>query len=113
MMAIAAKHRLGMPRANDINQMSNAELREALSKLRVEYMGDKSNVERGGTSPTGRMRETRRAIARILTVMNKRGIRPNAPSLEDLEAVGDDPHKIPDAARGRPEKATTGNHPRE
>lgn len=108
---MAAKHRLGMPRIADIDQMSNIELRETLSKLRTEYMGDKSDVERGGTAPTGRMRETRRTIARILTVMNKRGIRPVATLMEETtKADGDDPHKIPDAARGKPEKATTGIH---
>jgi ribosomal protein L29 len=70
------KHILEMPRNNDINGMSNEELQMTYAEIRTTYMTDKGNTTRGMNPPPGRMRESRRTIARILTVMRKRGISP-------------------------------------
>lgn len=86
------KHALGLPRINDIGQMSPEELRTNLSELRRTIMKDKGDTSRGGHPPTGEMRQVRITIARILTVMRKKGISPMV--------SGDDRGKIPASASG-------------
>jgi ribosomal protein L29 len=73
-MSQSPKHKLEMPRINDINGMTNEELKDSLKTLRGTYMGDKGNTEKGNNPPVGRMRQVRITIARILTVMRQRGI---------------------------------------
>jgi ribosomal protein L29 len=94
------KHALEMPRQKDLDQMSNEELQTTLAEARGTYMTDKADTTRGGNPPVGRMRETRRIIARVLTIMQKRGIRPG------MLRVGDDPQKIQSGETADPKVAT-------
>jgi len=73
---MVTKHVLEMPRNGDINGMSNEELQTTYAEIRTTYITDKANTTRGLNPPAGRMRESRRTIARILTTMRKRGISP-------------------------------------
>jgi len=91
---MVTKHILDMPRNNDINQMSTEELQTTYAEIRTTYTTDKANTTRGMNPPTGRMRESRRTIARILTVMRKRGICP--------KIFGDDSRKNPAATSETP-----------
>jgi large subunit ribosomal protein L29 len=60
-------------RANEVQQMSDVELTEQLSKLRLELIQKYAKVSSGGaTENPGRIRELKRTIARILTEMNTR-----------------------------------------
>jgi large subunit ribosomal protein L29 len=59
-------------RAKDIRKMSEEEQAKRLRELKLELAKDKSNVAIGGTVKNpGRIREMRRAIARLNTVMTK------------------------------------------
>ena len=59
-------------RVSEIRKMSDEERRRRLSELRAELMRAKTMVKAGGTLDNpSRIRELRRAIARILTVMNE------------------------------------------
>ncbi len=60
-------------RASEVHQMSDSELIEQLSKLRLELMQRRAKVSSGGsTENPGRIREIRRTIARILTEQRNR-----------------------------------------
>lgn len=60
-------------RAHEVHQMSDVELSEQLSKLRLELIQKYAKVSSGGaTENPGRIRELKRTIARILTEMNSR-----------------------------------------
>ncbi|MDH7593924.1 MAG: 50S ribosomal protein L29 [Methanomicrobiales archaeon] len=60
-------------RASEVHQMSDSELTEQLSKLRLELMQKRAKVSTGGsTEDPGRIRELRRTIARILTEQRSR-----------------------------------------
>lgn len=60
-------------RIEEIRSMSDEELRKKLQELRAELMKEKAVKASGGAvSNPGRMREIRRTIARILTVLNER-----------------------------------------
>ena len=59
-------------RISDIRKMSDEERKRRLSELRAELMRAKTMVKAGGSLENpSRIRELRRAIARILTVMNE------------------------------------------
>ncbi|MCD6538675.1 50S ribosomal protein L29 [Candidatus Bathyarchaeota archaeon] len=59
-------------RVSEIRKMSDEERRRRLSELRAELMRAKTMVKAGGSLENpSRIRELRRAIARILTVMNE------------------------------------------
>jgi large subunit ribosomal protein L29 len=59
-------------RAKDIRKMSEEDQAKRLRELKLELAKDKSNVAIGGTVKNpGRIREMRRAIARLNTVMTK------------------------------------------
>jgi len=59
-------------RVSEIRKMSDEERRRRLSELRAELMRAKTMVKAGGSIENpSRIRELRRAIARILTVMNE------------------------------------------
>ncbi len=60
-------------RAHEVRQMSDVELSEQLSKLRLELIQKYAKVSSGGaTENPGRIRELKRTIARILTEINGR-----------------------------------------
>lgn len=70
------RRKLQMPRAKGYDEMSNEELREALQELKMLKMSAEGQNRSGNTHPgSGMMRQTRIAIARILTILRKRGIR--------------------------------------
>jgi large subunit ribosomal protein L29 len=51
-----------------LKQMSNTDLKNRLGELRLELAKEKGQIAIGGTpSNTGRVREVRRTIAKILT----------------------------------------------
>ena len=59
-------------RISDIRKMSDEERKRRLSELRAELMRAKTMVKAGGSLDNpSRIRELRRTIARILTVMNE------------------------------------------
>lgn len=60
-------------RARDVRQLSDVELREQLSKLRIELIQHYGKVSAGGaTENPGRIRELRRTVARMMTEQNAR-----------------------------------------
>lgn len=62
-------------RKKDLRKMSNEELEKKLDELRRELLSIKGKV-RAHIAPDnpGRIRELRRSIARILTLLRERGI---------------------------------------
>ena len=55
-------------RVNDIRKMSREERRKKLNELRVELIRLRLMAARGNLQDTGKFREIKKAIARILTV---------------------------------------------
>jgi len=55
--------------------MSNEQLASKLSELRLELAKLRAQVRSGAVKNPGRIRELKRSIARILTVLNERGQR--------------------------------------
>jgi len=62
-------------KAKDFDQMSSVELREHLVKLRVEKMSTDGKIRKGDAGLSGSIRNTKKAIARIMTILVKRGER--------------------------------------
>ena len=59
-------------RAKDIQKMSEEEKQKRLKELTLELAKDKSNVAIGGAVKNpGRIREMRRTVARLKTMMTK------------------------------------------
>ncbi len=60
-------------RAREVRQLSDVELSEQMEKLRVELIQHYGKVSAGGaTENPGRIRELRRAVARMMTEQNTR-----------------------------------------
>ncbi|MFA5394890.1 MAG: 50S ribosomal protein L29 [Methanomicrobiales archaeon] len=60
-------------RASEVTEFSDVELQEQLAKLRLELLENNGKISAGGAPENaGRIREIRRAIARIGTEQNKR-----------------------------------------
>ncbi|NLZ29452.1 MAG: 50S ribosomal protein L29 [Methanomicrobiales archaeon] len=60
-------------RAREVRQLSDVELLEQEQKLNLELIQERGKVSAGGaTENPGRIREIRRAIARIRTEQNAR-----------------------------------------
>lgn len=60
-------------RAKDLKSMSNEELNEKLQQLRTELSRDKGAVASGTKAENpGKIREVRKTIARILTLIHQR-----------------------------------------
>jgi ribosomal protein L29 len=87
--------KLGIPNNSELNEMTNEELQVELSGLRATRMHDTADRERGANPVPGRMRQTRIAIARILTIMQKRGIRAVAPVVRPKEKPTGATYTIP------------------
>ncbi len=63
-------------RSHEVKQMSDVELSEQLSKLKLELIQKYAKVSSGGaTENPGRIRELKRTIARILTEKTSRSTR--------------------------------------
>ncbi|OYT32156.1 MAG: 50S ribosomal protein L29 [Thermofilum sp. ex4484_79] len=58
-------------RMNEIRSMSQEERMKRLTELRTELIRLRVMAERGILDDPGRLRETRKTIARILTVMRE------------------------------------------
>jgi len=59
-------------RVSEIRKMSDEERKKRLTELRAELVRTRTMVEAGGALDNpSRIRELKRAIARILTVMNE------------------------------------------
>jgi large subunit ribosomal protein L29 len=57
-----------------LKQMNNADLKNRLGELRLELAKEKGQIAIGGTpTNTGRVREVRRTIAKILTQIQIKG----------------------------------------
>ncbi len=60
-------------RSGEVSQLSDVEIVEQLSKLRLELVRNKGKVGAGGaTENPGQIREIRRTIARLLTEESRR-----------------------------------------
>ncbi|HDJ96717.1 MAG TPA: 50S ribosomal protein L29 [Candidatus Aenigmarchaeota archaeon] len=63
-------------KAKKIREMSDNELKKKLSELRLELSKERGQVAMGGTVKNpGRIRELRKSIARILTILRERKIK--------------------------------------
>ena len=73
------KHTLKVTKAKELNEMSNDELRESLAKLKEEKISIESRNKNPAATPlahpSGQARQNRKTIARIMTVLVKRGQR--------------------------------------
>ncbi len=62
-------------KASELRKYSPKKLRDTLYELRAEMIKLKTNAERGlSQKEFGKIRRTRRNIARILTVMREKGV---------------------------------------
>lgn len=60
-------------KTSDMREMGKDELQEKLNDLKKETIEEKGQIETGGFADNpGRMKEMRRTIARIKTVLNER-----------------------------------------
>lgn len=60
-------------KASEIRDMGDDELNEKLTDLKKEIVEEKGQIETGGFADNpGRIKEMRRTIARIKTVLNER-----------------------------------------
>ena len=73
-----SRNKQNLLKAREYDQMSNDELKEHLKKLREAYISFQGRNQERSPKPlesTAVLRGTRISIARILTILNKRGIR--------------------------------------
>ena len=62
-------------RANEIRKMSPEEIKKRLNELKLELMKLKGNVKmHRPVQNTGRIKEIKRTIARLLTILNEKGV---------------------------------------
>jgi large subunit ribosomal protein L29 len=60
-------------RAKDVSQFSDVELQEQMGKIRLELIQHYGKVSAGGaTENPGRIKELRKAVARMMTEKNRR-----------------------------------------
>lgn len=65
---------MALLRKREVKVMSDEELKEKLSELKEELMMLRSEAKASRPSNPGRIKEIKRAIARILTELNMRGV---------------------------------------
>lgn len=63
-----------MKEVKDLRQKSNEELLDELDRLRAELILLRSRTSGAGMEKTALIRNTRKRIARILTILKERGI---------------------------------------
>ena len=63
-----------MKEVKDLRQKSNEELLDELDRLRAELILRRSRTSGAGMEKTDLIRNTRKRIARILTILKERGI---------------------------------------
>ena len=60
----------------EIKELSESDLRKRLGELRLDLVKDRGQIAIGGVpTNTGKVRETRKTIARMLTELNERKIK--------------------------------------
>ncbi|MFB6145057.1 MAG: 50S ribosomal protein L29 [Candidatus Nanohaloarchaea archaeon] len=60
-------------KAQEIREMDEAELKEKLSDMKKEIVEERGQIETGGFADNpGRIKEMKKTIARIKTVLNER-----------------------------------------
>ncbi len=59
-------------RTNELRNLSTAELQEKLDELQTEYSTLISKGAVSGVDNPGKIKETRRTIARVLSIMNEK-----------------------------------------
>jgi ribosomal protein L29 len=62
-------------KAKEFDQMSSVELRETLWQLKMEKMSIEGKIAKGDAGLGGSHSNTRKSIARIMTILVKRGER--------------------------------------
>jgi len=60
-------------RKSELKEMSSSELREKLQELQLELVKARGEAFAGAPKNPGRIRELRRTIARIKTLLHQRG----------------------------------------
>lgn len=64
---------MAIMRIDDIREESEEELREKINDMKKEIVEERGQIETGGFADNpGRIKEMRRTIARIKTVLNER-----------------------------------------
>jgi len=63
---------MAIERMRKLKELSEKELNEKLKELRLELSKDKASSEIGTVKNPGRIKEIRKTIARILTILNER-----------------------------------------
>ena len=64
---------MGILKSDEIRKMSDVELLEELEKLQMDLIRERGSIATGGAPENpGRIREIRRTIARIKTIMHER-----------------------------------------
>jgi len=76
-------------RIKDVKKLGEKDLNKKLNELRLELTKERANIAIGAsaTSP-GRIREIRRAIARIMTVRSKKQKQPKEASAAKTDVKG-------------------------
>jgi ribosomal protein L29 len=71
----AATKKTDFPRAKTLNEMTPDELRAVLAEARKEKMSIDGHIRKGDVGLSGKARNTRKTIARCITILTKRGER--------------------------------------
>lgn len=66
--------KLDFPRAKTLEEMTSDEIRTTLAESRKEKMSTDGRIKRGDVGLSGKIRNTRKTIARCLTILQKRGV---------------------------------------
>ena len=63
-------------RSSELRDMAEIDVKKKLMEVQAELMRQKGKITSGGAPENpGRMKELRRTVARILTIMKQRGIK--------------------------------------
>lgn len=66
------EHKQKILRAHDLDQMASIELRGLLAKCKIEKMALDGKIHKGESGHSGLVRNTRKTIARIMTILVRR-----------------------------------------
>ena len=66
-------HKLNVPNAKTLHEMSSDELRNILANARNEMLSIRGNIAKGNPGFGGKHVQTRKTIARCITILVKRG----------------------------------------
>ena len=73
---VERRKKLGLPKMKDINSMTTTEIREGIKHLREVVMSGKAESTRfgGAMSNPGQVQQSKRTIARMMTVLARRTV---------------------------------------